>query len=339
MPSDHKYDAVVVGSGPNGLAAAITIARAGHSVVVIEGQNVIGGSTRSAELTIPGFTHDVCSAVHPLGVSSPFFQSLPLGEHGLDWIEPSASLAHPLDDGSAVIVERSVDITAAALGEDEKKYRALMGPLAPEWPPVARVLAEPMWGLRIPLTMARLGWRSARSASRLARGFQSRGARALIAGLAAHSILPLDWLPSGAFGIVIGVTAHAAGWPFARGGSQSIANALGSYLKSIGGEIVTGQFVRSLVELPPARAYVFDVTPRQLLKIAGTSFPGSFRRKLGDYRYGPGVCKVDWALSRPIPWAAGECARAGTVHVGGTLEEIEQSELAPWNGEHVDKPF
>jgi phytoene dehydrogenase-like protein len=340
MPgSDHRYDVVVVGSGPNGLAAAITIARAGHSVVVIEGQSVIGGSTRSAELTIPGFTHDVCSAVHPLGASSPFFTSLPLAEHGLNWVDPPAPLAHPLDDGTAVIVERAIEATAAALGEDEKRYKTLVGPLAPKWPQFARVLAQPASGLRIPVTMARFGLRSAQSASRLARGFQTKAARALIAGLAAHSILPLNWLPSGSFGLVLGVTAHAAGWPFARGGSQSIANALASYLKSIGGEIVTNQFIRSLGELPPARAYVFDVTPRQLLEIAGTSFSERFRRKLGDYRYGPGVCKVDWALSAPIPWAARECARAGTVHIGGTLEEIEQSERAPWNGDHVDRPF
>jgi phytoene dehydrogenase-like protein len=274
-----------------------------------------------------------------MGVSSPFFCSLPLAEHGLQWIQPPAPLAHPLDDGTAVIVERSVQVTAATLGQDEQSYKALMGPLATKWEQLARVLAEPLSGLCVPVTLARFGLRSARSATRLARSFRTKEARALIAGLAAHSILPLDWLPSGAFGLVLGVTAHAAGWPFARGGSQSIANALASYLKSIGGEIVTNQFIRSLSELPAARAYVFDVTPRQLLEIAGTSFPGSFRRKLNDYRYGPGVCKVDWALSGPIPWAARECVRAGTVHIGGTLEEIEHSERAPWKGEHVDRPF
>jgi phytoene dehydrogenase-like protein len=340
MPcSDRTYDAVVVGSGPNGLAAATTIARAGHTVLVIEGQSAIGGSTRCAELTLPGFVHDICSAVHPLGVSSPFFASLPLAEHGLTWIEPLAPLAHPLDDGTAVVVERSVEATSGDLGEDGKRYRALLGPLVPGWPAVARALANPTSSLRAPLTMARFGLRAARSASHLARGFRTRQARALIAGHAAHSMLPLDSVPSGAFGVVLGVTTHAAGWPFARGGSQSIANALASYLKTIGGEIVTNQFVRSLGELPSARAYVFDVTPRQLLEIAGTDFPRGFRRKLEDYRYGPGVCKVDWALSGPIPWSAPECARAGTVHVGGTLQEIEESERAPWKGEHVGRPF
>lgn len=340
MPSsERRYDAVIVGSGPNGLAAAITIARAGHSVLVIEGNGVIGGSTRSAELTLPGFVHDVCSAVHPLAVSSPFFSSLRLAEHGLKWIEPPAPLAHPLDDGTAVVVDRSVEATSEQLRDDGPRYRSLMGPIAPNWTKVAQVLAEPKAALRAPVTTARFGLRAMQSASRLARAFRSPQARALIAGHAAHSMLPLDRLPSGAFAVVLGVTTHAVGWPFARGGSQSIANALSSYLKSIGGEIVTNHFVHSLSELPAARAYVFDVTPRQLLEIAGTDFPQGYREKLEQYRYGPGVCKVDWALSAPIPWSARNCARAGTVHVGGTLEEIERSEYAPWRSEHVDKPF
>lgn len=337
--SDRGYDAVVIGSGPNGLAAAITIAGAGYSVAVFEAKDTVGGSTRSGELTLPGFVHDLCSAVHPMGISSPFFSSLPLAEHGLKWIQPAAPLAHPIDDGSAVIVERSVEQTAERLGQDEKEYVGLMQPLVSEWQSVARVLAEPTAALQAPLTMLRMGIRSAQSASRLARRFRTFKARALFAGLAAHSMLPFDALPSGALGLVLGITTHAVGWPFAQGGSQSIANALASYLKALGGEIVTNHLVRSVGDLPRARAYLFDVTPKQLVEIAGSHFPQSFRRKLQDYRYGPGVCKIDWALKAPIPWTAAECARAGTVHVGGTLEEIEESEQAPWIGQHAKKPF
>jgi phytoene dehydrogenase-like protein len=339
VSSDCGYDAVVIGSGPNGLAAAITLARAGYSVAVFEAKDTVGGSTRSGELTLPGFVHDLCSAVHPMGISSPFFSSLPLPVHGLKWIQPAAPLAHPIDDGSAVIVERSVEKTAERLGQDEKEYVRLMRPLVSEWQSVARVLAEPTAALKAPLTMLRMGIRSAQSASRFARRFRTLKARALFAGLAAHSMLPFDALLSGALGLVLGITTHAVGWPFAQGGSQSIANALASYLKTLGGEIVTNHLVQSVGDLPRARAYLFDVTPKQLVEIAGSHFPQSFRRKLQNYRYGPGVCKLDWALNAPIPWTAAECARAGTVHVGGTLEEIEESEQAPWIGQHAKKPF
>lgn len=339
VSSDRAYDAVVIGSGPNGLAAAITIARAGRSVAVFEAKDTVGGSTRSGELTLPGFVHDLCSAVHPLGISSPFFSSLPLAEHGLSWIQPAAPLAHPVDDGSAIMVERSVEETAERLGQDAKEYLGLMRPLVSEWGSVARVLAEPTAAWRSPLTMLRMGIRSAQSASRLARRFRTLKARALFAGLAAHSMLPLEALPSGALGLVLGVTTHAVGWPFAQGGSQYIANALTSYFSILGGEIMTNRLVRSVGDLPRARAYLFDVTPKQLLEIAGSHFPQSFRGKLQNYRYGPGVCKVDWALNAPIPWAAPECSRAGTVHVGGTLEEIEESEQAPWIGQHANRPF
>ncbi|MGB7434191.1 MAG: NAD(P)/FAD-dependent oxidoreductase [Candidatus Acidiferrum sp.] len=336
---DRRYDAVIVGSGPNGLAAAITIAQTGRSVLVLEAKDTIGGSTRSAELTLPGFVHDVCSAVHPMGIFSPFFSALPLGEHGLKWIQPSAPVAHSLDDGSAVIVERSVEATAAKLGVDEKKYTSVMKPLVSNWQALAEALVKPTVALQHPITMARFGWRAMQSASRVARGFRTVRARALFAGMAAHSLLPLEWLPSGAFGLVLGLTPHAVGWPFAAGGSQSIANALASYLKTLGGEIVRNTFVRSFSELPEARAYLFDVSPKQLLEIAGPRFSPGFRRSLAAYQYGPGVCKVDWALSGPIPWTARECARAGTVHIGGTLEEIEESERAPWHGEHAKRPF
>jgi phytoene dehydrogenase-like protein len=338
--SRRQYDAVVVGSGPNGLAAAITLARARRSVLVVEGQNTIGGGTRSAQLTLPGFVHDVCSAVHPLAVSSPFFRELPLAEHGLRWIQPAAPLAHPLDDGSAVIVERAVDATAANLGADSGRYVEVMSPLVRKWSELESVLLGPLQALRHPLAAARFGLLAMRSASSLARSlFRDRRTRALFAGMAAHSMLPLERLPSGVFGLVLGITAHAVGWPIAEGGSQSIANALASYLRSLGGEIVTGMFVESFGQLAPARAALFDVTPRQLLKIAGLPFPASFQRRLANYRYGPGVCKVDWALDGPIPWTAKQCARAATVHLGGSLEQIEASERAPWEGEHAEKPF
>lgn len=338
--SSRKYDAVVVGSGPNGLAAAITLAQAGRSVLVIEGQETIGGGTRSKELTLPGFMHDVCSAVHPMGVVSPFFRSLPLAEHGLEWVHPAAPVAHPLDDGTAVVVERSVDETARNLSEDADRYARLFGGLGTDWPKLEPFLLGPLRLPRYPLAAARFGLRGMRSALNLARSlFRGEPARALFAGHAAHSMLPLERVPSAAFGLVLGTTAHVAGWPFARGGSQRIADALASYLQSLGGEIVAGQTVRSLDELPASRAILCDVTPRQLLSMAQARLPQHFRRKLERYRYGPGVCKVDWALDGPIPWKANECSRAGTVHVGGTLDEIAASERAPWHNEHAERPF
>jgi phytoene dehydrogenase-like protein len=335
-----NYDAVVIGSGPNGLAAAISVAQAGHSVLVLEGQETIGGGMRSAELTLPGFLHDVCSAVHPLGLASPFFRTLPLAEHGLEWIHPPTPAAHPLDDGTAVAIQRSVEQTAANLGRDSNRYTQLMGPLAANWNKLESFLLGPLRAARHPIASARFGLLAMRSASKLARGvFQDQRARAAFAGMAAHSILPLERVPSAAFGLVLGITAHAVGWPFARGGSRRIAEALASYLRSLGGEIVTGTTVETLEQLPPARIILCDVTPRQLLRIAGQRFPAGFRRKLERYRYGPGICKVDWALNGPIPWKAQACARAGTVHLGGTLEDIEASEREAWRGEHSERPF
>jgi phytoene dehydrogenase-like protein len=338
--SKRNYDAVVIGSGPNGLAAAITIAQTGRSVAVFEGQETIGGGTRSAELTLPGFVHDLCSTVHPLGVSSPFFRNLPLADHGLEWIHPLAPLAHPLDDGTAVLLERSVDSTAANLGEDASRYTRLMTPLVRDWPELEAVLLGPLKLARHPIAAARFGLHAMRSGSSVAdHSFRGARARALFAGIAAHSVLPLEEVPSAAFGIVLQTVAHAWGWPFARGGSQSIANALASYLRSLGGEVLTNTPIESLAQLPAARAILCDVTPRQLVRMTGASLPAGFRRELEHYRYGPGVCKVDWALDRPIPWEATECLRAGTVHLGGTLEEIAASERAPWRGEVAERPF
>ena len=339
--SEHRaYDAVVVGSGPNGLAAAITLARAGRSVLVLEAKDTIGGGARSAELTLPGFVHDVCSAVHPLAAGSPFFSTLPLTEHGLEWIYPPASVAHPLDDGTAVVLERSVEATSAGLGSDGVAYRKLMSPFVVDWAKLATGILGPFRFPRHPLLLARFGLMAIRSASSVARHeFKGERARALFAGLAAHSMLPLEKRLSAGVGLLLGITGHAVGWPIPRGGSQNISNALASYLGSLGGEIVTNRQVESVEELPNARAILFDLTPRQLLPIAGDWFPAKYQCRLERYRYGPGVFKVDWALSNPIPWKAEECTRAATLHLGGTMAEIATSEGAVWMGEHTDKPY
>jgi phytoene dehydrogenase-like protein len=340
MPGRSVYDAVIIGSGPNGLAAALTLARAGRSVVVFEARETPGGCTRSAELTLPGFLHDICSAIHPLAVGSPFFRQLPLSQHGLEWIYPPASVAHPLDDGTAVLLERSVETTAAGVGPDRDAYAALMEPLVGHWDSLKTDLLGPLRIPKNPLQMARFGWNAIRPASGLARGvFRGERARALFAGLAAHSTLPLERMVSAASGLVLGAAGHSDGWPLPRGGSHAISRALVSYLRSLGGELITGRPIESLRELPPSRAVLCDVTPRQLLKLTAEHFPPSFRHKLERYRYGPAAFKLDWALAAPIPWRAPGCARAATVHLGGTLEEIEASERAPWDGDCAERPF
>ncbi|MCH8206565.1 MAG: NAD(P)/FAD-dependent oxidoreductase [Chloroflexi bacterium] len=321
-------------------SAAIAIAQAGRSVLVVEAKETIGGGARSAELTLPGYVHDVCSAIHPLAVGSPFFSTLPLSEHGLEWIHPPACLAHPFDDGSAAVLERSVEMTADGLGRDAAAYRKLMSPLVINWDKLARQLLGPLRPPRHPLVLARFGMRAVRSAQGLAKAFfKGEKARALFAGMAAHSFLRLDRPPSAAFGLVLGASGHAVGWPIPRGGSQGISDALAGYLRSIGGEIVTGTSIESVDELPRARAILLDVTPRQVIRIAGSRLPRGYRRKLEGYRYGPGVFKMDWALDGPVPWKAPECARAGTVHLGGTIDEIVGSERLVWEGEHPEKPL
>ena len=335
-----EYDAVVVGSGPNGLAAAIELARAGRSVQVREAAESIGGGLRSGALTLPGFTHDLCSAIHPMAAASPFFRTLPLAEHGLEWIEPPVPLAHPLDGGEAAVLRRSVDETAEGLAEDATSYRTLFGPLAASWSRLASELLGPLVHLpRHPVALTRFGLSALRPAASFARSrFDGRAARALFAGLAAHSILPLESLGSASFGLVLGTTGHAVGWPLPRGGSQRLADALASYLRSLGGEIQTGSPVESLAELS-ASTVLCDVTPRQFLRLADDRLPSRYRRALQRFRYGPGVFKLDWALSEPIPWESPACTQAGTVHLGGTLDEIAAAERAPARGETSAHPF
>jgi len=334
------YDAVVVGAGPNGLAAAIALAQAGKSVLVVEARDTVGGGCRSAELTLPGFLHDTCSAIHPLGLGSPFFRTLPLGEHGLEWIQPPAPVAHPLDDGTAVMMERSVEDTARGLGADATAYRRLMGPVVERWDALVPDLLAPLHLPRHPVALARFGLAALRSARGLAEArFRDERARALFAGLAGHSIVPLERAATAAIGLVLGAAAHAVGWPLPRGGSRRIADALAAQLRSLGGEIRTGHVVESLDALPPARAVLCDVTPRQLLTLAGDRLGGRYRRQLERYRYGPAAFKVDLALSGPIPWRAGDCVRAGTVHLGGTLAEIAASEAEVGRGRHPERPY
>ena len=340
MREREEYDAIVVGAGPNGLAAAIVFAQAGRSVLVIEAQSAIGGGARSAALTLPGFVHDVCSAVHPLAVGAPFFRSLPLEQHGLRWIEPPVQMAHPFDDRSPALLCRSIEETGATLGADAAAWDALLQPFVRRWDELAADALAPIHFPRHPILLGRFGLVALRSAQALAmRRFTGIQARALLAGMSAHATVPLTQRATASFGLVLAAAGHRVGWPIAAGGSQRLADALASHLRALGGEVVTSAPVRSLNDIPPARTVLFDVTPRQLLAITGDRLSDRYRRAIGRYRYGPGVCKIDWALSEPVPWRDNECARAGTVHLGGTLEEMVVSEAAPWRGEHAERPF
>ncbi len=343
MSSTNQYDAIVIGAGPNGLAAAITIARAGRSVCVYEAKDTVGGGCRSKELTLPGFIHDVCSAIYPLSVSSPFLRSIPLEQYGVEWVYPPSELAHPLDDGTAMVLERSIAETIATLDGDTAAYQRLMAPLVTHWSEIIDAFLGP---LRLkplvqhPFTLARFGLDAIRSVTGFARThFKSERTQALFAGLGAHSMLPLEQASSTAFALALGLSGHAGGWPFPRGGAQKIVDALAAYLCSLGGEIVTSTEIKNFAELPQARAYLFDVTPRQLLKIVDQELPPIYKQQLRHYRYGPGVFKIDYALDGPIPWKATACTQTGTVHVGGTLPEIADSEWAMSHGQHAEKPF
>lgn len=335
----HRYDAIVIGSGPNGLAAAVALAERQLSVLVVEAQDTIGGGTRTAELTLPGFLHDVCSAVHPMGVLSPFFKSLPLEEHGLTWIHPPASAAHPMDDGPAVLLTKSLDETTAGLGRDAQAWRQLIEPFLTKPDVLLRDLLAPLGVPNRPIKMAHFGFYGMRSAMQLAKRFKEPRARALLAGCAAHSVLPLTRLPSAAVGLVFALTGHLTNWPVAKGGSAAITAALASYFRSLGGTIETQRPIHRLADLPQARALLFDTSPKQVIDIASSELPARYINKLANYHYGPGSFKVDWALSEPIPWRDAQCAQASTVHVGGTFEEIAAAEGEAWNGHLSERPF
>jgi phytoene dehydrogenase-like protein len=333
--------AAIVGAGSNGLSAAITLARAGVATTVFEAEATVGGAARTAELTLPGFRHDVGSSVYPLGVASPFFRELPLERFGLRWIEPEAAMAHPLEDGSAVMLEQDVDATAAGLGVDAAAWRRLMGPLVDGWPELCGEVLGPVLHLpRHPLLLARFGMFAPMPATVLAKMlFRGERARALFVGCAAHSARPLNSVASAAVGLVLGAAGQAVGWPIVEGGAQALSDALVAYFVSLGGVIRTGVRITDLREVGEADAILCDVTPRQLRLLAGDRLPGDYAKKMERFAYGPGVFKVDWALSEPIPWTARECSRAATVHVGGTMEEIAEAERASWRGEVAARPF
>lgn len=340
MTQTSQYDVVVIGSGPNGLSAAIALASAGLSVLVIEARRVLGGGTNTEELTLPGFKHDVCSAVHPMGILSPYWRTLPLSEHGLTWIKPPASAAHPLPDRDAAILYRSVERTAETLGVDARSYAKLVTPFLQKPDVLFADLLAPLQLPKAPFHMARFGLRGLRSARTVSRAwFRDEAARGLFAGCAAHSILPLDAWMTAAVGLIFAVAGHVEEWPVARGGSQAVSAALVSYAKTLSVQFQTGAPITSMDQLPSARAYLFDTSPAQLASIAGERLPANYVKRLSRYEYGPGVFKLDWALSAPIPWKDPRCAEASTVHVGGTLDEITAAERGAWRGEHHERPF
>jgi phytoene dehydrogenase-like protein len=336
-----QYDAVVVGAGPNGLAAAIVLARAGLSVLVREANSTIGGGARTIELTLPGYLHDVGSAVHPMAAASPFFRSLPLAEHGLEWIQPPLPLVHPFDYLPSALLERSVIDTAANLGSDGAAYLRLFRTFVDHWDRLAPEVLAPILHLPShPILLARFGIRALCPADFLAKTvFRGQRARGLLAGLAAHSIVPLEKPAASAIGLVMALTGHAVGWPFPRGGSQQISSALASYLQSIGGAIETNAPVTYLDELPKARATLLDLTPSQVIRVAAKHLPEAYKRGLSRYSYGPAIFKIDWALAGPIPWTDPDCRRTATLHLGSTLEEISNSERDAWEGRYSEKPY
>jgi len=340
MDFRFDYDAVVVGAGPNGLTAAATLARAGLGVLVVEAAATPGGGTRTEALTLPGFAHDVCSAVHPLGCASPVFRALDLEGHGLVWIHPPAPLVHVLDEERAVTLHRSVAETARELGRDGSAYARLLGPFSERFAALAEMVLGPLRFPAEPALMARFGVQALRSAAGLVEArFAEPAAGALLAGLAAHAMLPLDAPGSAAIGLILAAAGHAVGWPVARGGSRAIAAALVECLRRDGGQVLCDTRVQSLEALPRARAYVLDLTPRQVVEIAGAALPSSYRERLRRFRYGPGVFKMDWALRGPIPWRDPRCAQAATVHLAGSLREVAAAEAAVHAGRVAERPF
>ena len=335
----RDYDAIIIGSGPNGLAAAITMQRAGLSVLLVEGKASIGGGLRSAELTLPYFVHDICSAIHPLAAGSPFFKSLPLEQHGLEFIHPDIAAAHPFDNGTAAVLYRSMAQTSEALGEDKFAYLKLMSQLVKQWPQIRADVLGPLRFPKHPLYMARFGLKAMASATRLAKLFHSKEAKGLWAGMTAHSMQPLSNATSSAIGLVLMIVGHLEGWPIPKGGSNAIANALASYFISLGGSIKPDFYVHSLSQLPTSHAILFDIGPKQLLQIAGHKFSSIYKWQLKRYRYGMGVFKIDWALNGPIPFMSMACKRAGTIHLGNTFEEIATSERMISEGKHPENPF
>tara|TARA_R100001591_G_scaffold118428_1_gene141208 strand:- start:9863 stop:11311 length:1449 start_codon:yes stop_codon:yes gene_type:complete len=335
-----NFDVFVIGSGPNGLAAAVALAQQGLKVKVFEAKDSVGGGTRTLELTEPGFKHDICSAVHPTAVSSPFFNTLPLSYHGLAWIHPDFPLAHPLDNGEAVIVEKSFENTLQRLGSDSKNYKKLFKDFIDSW----EYLSKDLFGtLRIPnhpISMMRFGWYGMFSSTLLSNSFfKSERTKAYFAGLAAHSILPLENAFTASFGLVLGTTIHSVGWPIAKNGSHAITKALESYFKTLGGEIELNTHIESLDEFPEGKPILFDLTPQQIVTIADRKLPDSLRDKLLSYNYGPGVFKIDFALSEPVPWLNEECKKAGTLHLGGTMQELVHAEKEVWDGIHSTNPY
>jgi len=333
------FDAIVVGSGPNGLAAAITLQQQGLAVLLIEKEKTIGGGMRTAELTLPGFKHDVCSAIHPLAAASPFFSTLPLQEFGLNFIYPPVAAAHPFDDGTAAVLKDTPEETAKLLGADETVYLHLFHSLIKKWPLLINDILAPFHFPRHPLDMASFGLKALQPASWIAKKFKTEKAKGLWAGMAAHGVLPLSHTVTSAAGLVLMIAAHTTGWPLAKGGSQSIANALALYFTSIGGTIETNLYVDSLSQLPSAKAILFDTSPKQLLQVAGHRFSSLYWYQLNRYRYGMGVFKIDWALDAAVPFTAEQCKKAGTIHIGGKYDEIASAEKQTWKGSHTEKPF
>lgn len=338
-PSRDSYDAVVVGSGPNGLAAAITVAQAGKSVLVMEAEEIPGGGARSMELTLPGFVHDVCSAVHPLGIASPFFRTLPLEKYGLEWIHAPSPLAHCFDEDDAVIVEHNFDSMCESMGEDGTAYRRLLAPFLPHLDVIFDETLGPLRFPRHPLLLSRLGLRLLQSADHMRHRFCTKKTQGLFAGLAAHSVLTFEKPFSAGVAVMLALTMHDKGWPIPKGGSQSLTNALIAYLQSLGGEVIVKNRVKTIKDIPHATSILFDTSPRSLVEIMREKLPTGYKKSLSAFRYGPSIFKLDWALDGPIPWTDERCLHSATVHLGGTHEEIASSERDAWNGNISDQPF